>query len=134
MPKILLVEDSKFLRIATERSLARAGYTVTSAGDEALRVARESLPDLILLDMLIPKTTGPDVLKALKQDPLTCPIPVVIISALSQANAARLQLDGALAFFEKSSLDLDKGSEKLLAALVEVFEKISPPQGRGTTA
>src|ERR1022692_4934084 len=70
MTKILLVEDSKFLRLATERALARAGYETSSAvdGEEALRVAREKMPDLILLDMLLPKMSGPDVLKALKEE------------------------------------------------------------------
>ena len=72
MTKILLVEDSKFLRLATERALARTGYEVSSAadGDEALSMARTKLPDLILLDMLLPKTSGLDVLKSLKKDPL----------------------------------------------------------------
>jgi len=53
MTKILLVEDSKFLRLATERALARTGYDVSSAadGDQALTLARANLPDLILLDM-----------------------------------------------------------------------------------
>ena len=57
MIKILLVEDSKFLRMATERALTRAGYEMSSAidGEEALRLAREKMPDLILLDMLLPK-------------------------------------------------------------------------------
>lgn len=119
MTKILLVEDSKFLRLATERALARAGYEVSSAsdGEEALRVAREKLPDLILLDMLLPKMSGPDVLKALKQDASTRAIPVVVMTGMSQKNAARLQEDGAFGFLEKSALELDKGSEKLLAAV-----------------
>src|SRR5271165_7407982 len=117
MTKILLVEDSKFLRLATERALARAGYEMSSAtdGEEALRMAREKLPDLILLDMLLPKLSGPDVLKALKQEVSTRAIPVVVMTGLSQKNAARLQEDGAFGFLEKSALELDKGSEKLLA-------------------
>jgi CheY-like chemotaxis protein len=135
MLKILLVEDSKFLRIATERALARAGYSVISAADgqEALRLARQDHPDLILLDMLLPKMTGPEVLKALKEDPITGPIPDIVLSALSQKNASRLQGDGALAFFEKSSLELEKGSQKLLAALAEVLKKIPSTPGRATT-
>src|SRR5438552_1790752 len=66
--KILLVEDSKMLRLANERVLVRAGYEVTTAqdGEEALRVAEEMHPDLILLDMLLPKLSGPEVLRALK--------------------------------------------------------------------
>ncbi len=51
MTKILLVDDSKFLRLATERALARAGYEVSTAadGEQALAIAREKKPDVILL-------------------------------------------------------------------------------------
>lgn len=127
MTKILLVEDSKFLRLATERALARAGYEVSSAadGEEALHVARERMPDLILLDMLLPKLSGPEVLMALKKDDSTKGIPVVVMTGMSQKNAARLQGDGAFGFLEKSALELDKGSEKLLAAVQEILKKLS---------
>jgi CheY-like chemotaxis protein len=135
MTKILLVEDSKFLRLATERSLARVGYEMSSAadGEEALLMAREKLPDLILLDMLLPKMSGPEVLKALKKDPLTRAIPVVVMTGMSQKNAARLQGDGAAGFLEKSTLELDKGSEKLLEAVRQIVEKL-PQHARTTTA
>jgi CheY-like chemotaxis protein len=119
MIRILQVEDSKFLRLATERALARASYQMSNAvdGDEALRMAHEGLPDLILLDMLLPKMSGPDVLKALKQDPATKSIPLVAMTGMSEKNADRLRQDGAIAFLEKSALELDKGSGKLLTAL-----------------
>ncbi|MFZ0770163.1 MAG: response regulator [Candidatus Sulfotelmatobacter sp.] len=136
MIKILLVEDSKFLRLATERALARAGYDMSSAidGDEALRLAREKMPDLILLDMLLPKMSGPDVLKALKADPGTKAIPVVVMTGMSQKNAARLQHDGAVGFLEKSTLELDKGPGKLLTALREILGKLPAETERATTA
>lgn len=135
MIKILLVEDSKFLRLATERALSRAGYEMSSAtdGEEALRMAREKLPDLILLDMLLPKMSGPDVLKALKDDASTRAIPVVVMTGMSQKNAARLQEDGASGFLEKSALELDKGSEKLLSAVEETLKKLDNV-ARTTTA
>jgi CheY-like chemotaxis protein len=136
MTKILLVEDSKFLRLATERALARAGYEVSSAGDgeEGLRVAQAKIPDLILLDMLLPKMSGPDVLKALKKDDSTKDIPVVVITGMTQKNSARLQADGAAGFLEKSTLELDKGSEKLLTAVREIFDKLPGEQARKTSA
>jgi CheY-like chemotaxis protein len=111
--KILLVDDSKFLRLATERALARAGYAVITAadGEGALQMAREQQPDLILLDMLLPKMPGPEVLKALKKDPATAGIAVVVLTGLSEKNAARLRKDGACAFLEKSALGLDQGAE-----------------------
>src|ERR1700683_5041952 len=124
--KILLVEDSKFLRIATERALTRAGYAVSTAvdGEQALEFARERLPDLILLDMLLPKMSGPDVLKALKKDPVTAEIPVVVLSGLSQANSDRLLSDGACAFLTKADLALDQGAEPLLVALRKIVKEL----------
>jgi len=124
--KILLVEDSKFLRLAIERALFRAGYEVSTAvdGDQALEMARTHLPDLILLDMLLPKMTGPDVLRALKKDPTTEEIPVVVCTGLSQKNAERMQADGAFAFLEKSELGLEHGPDALLAALREIVKQI----------
>ncbi|MFZ0201020.1 MAG: response regulator [Candidatus Sulfotelmatobacter sp.] len=136
MIKILLVEDSKFLRLETERALARAGYQMSSAddGDEALRLAREKLPDLILLDLLLPKLSGLDVLKLLKKDPATRAIPIVILTAMSQMNAVRLEHDGAFGFLQKSDLELDKGPAKLLIALQEIFENLPSAKASTTTA
>jgi len=126
MTKILLVDDSKFLRLATERALTRAGYQVSTAidGEDALKIAREQNPDLILLDMLLPKMAGPDVLKALKNDPAMAGIAVVAFTSLSQKNAIRLEQDGACAFLDKAVLGLDKGSEALLVALAGIMRKL----------
>lgn len=123
MTKILLVDDSKFLRMATERALARAGYQVKTAedGPSVLETAKREHPDVILLDMLLPKMTGPEVLKALKKDPATASIAVVVFTALSKKNAERLRQDGACAFLEKSQLGLDKGSEAFLTALAGIL-------------
>ena len=124
--KLLLVEDSKFLRIDGERALSKAGYTVISAsdGEEALRLANEQHPDVILLDMLLRKLSGLNVLKALKLDPETSEIPVIIVSSLSQANAEKLVAEGAIAYFEKSALALDKNSDKLAATVERVLDQV----------
>jgi CheY-like chemotaxis protein len=126
MTKILLVDDSKFLRMATERALARAGYVVITASDgpKAIERAKSDKPGVILLDMLLPGMTGPDVLKALKKDSGTAGIPVVAFTGLSQKNAMRLHKDGACAFLEKSALELDKGCDTLLTALAEILRKL----------
>jgi len=126
MTKILLVHDSKFLRLAAQRALARAGYEVSTAtdGEKALPIAREKRPDVILPDMLLPKMTGPDVLKALKSDPATAGIAVVAFTGLSQKNASRLEHDGACAFLDKAELGLDKGSEARLVALARILQNL----------
>jgi two-component system alkaline phosphatase synthesis response regulator PhoP len=122
--KVLLVEDSKFLRVATERALSKAGYEVICAGDgdEALRLAREHTPGLVLLDIMLPKMSGPDVLKALKQDPVTAGIVVMMLTSLSQKNAKALEKDGAAGFFEKSDLMLGGGPSSLVAAVQTILK------------
>lgn len=124
--KILLVDDSKFLRLATERALVRAGYDVVTAGDgeAALEMARKESPHIILLDMLLPKMSGLDVLKALKNDPATAAIAVVAFTGMSQKNAERLQHDGAVAYLEKSELGLEQGCGRLLQSLKEIVTNL----------
>lgn len=126
MTKILLVDDSKFLRLAMERALARAGYETSTAadGEHALLLAVEKKPDVILLDMLLPGMTGPEVLRALKTNPATAEIAVVVLTGLSHKNAARLQQDGAVAFLEKSELGLEHGCEALLTALAAIVKTL----------
>jgi CheY-like chemotaxis protein len=123
--KVLLVEDSKFLKVATERALSSAGYEVISAGDGelALGLAREHLPALILLDIMLPKMSGPDVLRALKKDPVTAAIPVMMLTSLSQKNAKQLEKDGADSFFEKSDSMLGKGPDSLFAAVERLLKR-----------
>ena len=123
--KILLVEDSKFLRVSTDRVLAAAGYQVICAGDgeEALRMARQHSPALILLDIMLPKLTGPDVLKALKKDAATAGIPVMMLTSLSQKNAKALEKDGAAGFFEKSEAMLGSGANSLVNAIDKILNE-----------
>jgi CheY-like chemotaxis protein len=134
--KVLLVEDSKFLRMATERALSNAGYLVSTAsdGEEALRVAKDKLPDIILLDMMLPKISGPNVLKALKENPATMHIPVIVITSLSQKNEEKLLSEGAAAYFEKSALALDQNSTRLAdtveMVLARALERRASPPGQ----
>ena len=116
MKSILLVEDSRFLRLANERVLMKAGYNVVTAGDgeEALRIAYDMIPDLILLDVLLPTLGGVQVLQALRSNILTALIPVVVLSSLPQANELKLKKEGATAYFEKSQLDVGQNSESLI--------------------
>ena len=125
--KVLLVDDSKFLRMANEHALSKAGYQVSTAadGEEALRVANDKLPDIILLDMMLPKISGPEVLKALKANPATKDIPVIVLTSLSQKNEEKLLHEGAAAYFEKSTLGLDKNSNRLATAIETVLRQVN---------
>jgi DNA-binding response OmpR family regulator len=130
--KVLLIDDSRFLRVSNERALTRAGHQVTTAsdGEEGLRLAIDQRPDLIVLDMMLPKLSGPDVLHALRKSPATAAIPVMVLTSLPQANERRLITEGATAYFEKALLTLDQGSshfvdavEKMLSTAVNLREK-----------
>jgi CheY-like chemotaxis protein len=131
LKSILLVEDSRFLRRAIEQVLVRAGYKVLTAGDgeEALRIAYSRIPHLIVLDMLLPKLGGPEVLQALKGSALTAHIPVIVLSSLSQKNEAKLKQAGAVAYFEKSKLELDQHSESLLQIVKRTLDSIADRGG-----
>ncbi|MGB9236856.1 MAG: response regulator [Terriglobales bacterium] len=125
MTNLLVVDDSRFIRNAIKRILAEAGFGVVDVGDgeEALQLAHESKPDLIILDMLLPKMGGELLLRSLKHDPTTANIPVVVVSSLSQSNADKLKDEGALAYIEKSRLDLMAGGESLLRVVKAALRK-----------
>ncbi|MGA8154233.1 MAG: response regulator [Terriglobales bacterium] len=113
---LLLVEDGKYLRLAIKRVLTDACFIVAEAvdGEEALLLARKNQPDLIILDMLLPRLGGEQVLRALRQDPVTARIPVIVVSSLPECNAKKLKEDGATAYVEKSKLCLTGGGEILV--------------------
>jgi CheY-like chemotaxis protein len=107
--RVLLAEDDRFLRKAAETALKRHGFTVVPAvdGEEALRLARAEPPDLVLLDLIMPKMQGFEVLRALKADPGTAPIPVVILSNLGQDGDVKQAMEaGAAGYFVKANLSL----------------------------
>ncbi len=109
MARILLAEDDRFLRKAAEATLRQRGFTVVTAvdGEDALRLARTDVPDLILLDLIMPKLQGFEVLRALKQDPATAHIPVIVLSNLGQAQDVQQTMEGgAVAYFVKANLSL----------------------------
>jgi CheY-like chemotaxis protein len=122
-PTILFVDDSRMMRMANHRALSRAGYEVIEAEDGqcALSLAQEHLPQLIVLDMMLPKISGHDVLRALKGDARTNAIPVIVLTSLSQKNKERLAIDGAADFVEKSDELLRNDSALLVAAVQKVL-------------
>jgi CheY-like chemotaxis protein len=81
--RILIVDDNHSLVLATERVLQKDGFDVFTAYDglEGLEKARTEKPDLIILDIMMPKMDGYEVCHQLKSDPVTAPIPIIILSA-----------------------------------------------------
>ncbi len=118
--RVLLAEDDKFLRRAAEVELRRHGYVVLAAadGEEALRMATEQIPDIILLDLIMPKMQGFEVLKNLKEQESTAKIPVLIMSNLGQDQDVQQAMEGgAVGYLIKSNLslkDLSRNVEQVL--------------------
>ena len=83
---ILLVEDDEFLAELYATKLNLEGFEVSLAvdGEKGLKLAKEVAPDLILLDIILPKMDGFEVLKGLKSDPSLKKIPVILLTNLSQ--------------------------------------------------
>jgi len=118
-PTVLLVDDDVEMVDSLKGFLEKNGYAVLTAldGEAALRVVRECRPDLILLDLMLPKLGGHKVLKLLKSDAHLSDIPVVVITARSMdedlAVAARQQ---AQAFLVKP-IDLNTVLNQISASL-----------------
>ena len=107
--RVLLVEDDRFLRRACEISLRQRGFAVTTAadGEEALRNVRAEPPDLILLDLLMPKITGIEVLKTLRAEEATREIRVLILSNSSrEQDVEEIKTLGVSGYFVKADLSL----------------------------
>src|ERR1700742_1023466 len=83
MPKILVVDDEPDAIELIKFNLKAAGYEVVTAadGDEALKKARSLLPDLIVLDLMLPEVDGLEVCKILRRDPATAQIPILMLTA-----------------------------------------------------
>jgi DNA-binding response OmpR family regulator len=129
--RILLVEDSKPIRRANESALLKAGYEVICAedGESALELAREHHPELILLDMILPKMSGPEVLKELKADTATSGIPVVVLSSLTEKNRQKLMEAGAEEYLEKNTLMPVPGVNVLPKMLENIICRINRKRG-----
>jgi two-component system phosphate regulon response regulator PhoB len=82
-PKILVVDDEPDALELIAFNLKNAGLEVLTAenGDQALRLARSQLPDLILLDLMLPEVDGLEVCKILRRDPATSAIPIIMVTA-----------------------------------------------------
>jgi DNA-binding response OmpR family regulator len=86
MPRVLIIEDEPHIVLALEFLLRREGYETATAidGDEGLALVRHLRPDVVLLDVMMPKRNGYEVCRIIKSDPDLMSIPVIVVSAKGQ--------------------------------------------------
>ena len=101
--RILIVEDHPTMREAMRLVLEGEGFDIDEAsdGDQALASVQDGPPDLVLLDMSIPGTAGPDVLAAVKNDPTTAEVRVIVVTATGEEGRAAAMAGGADHYFTK---------------------------------
>lgn len=118
MKTILLVEDEPTLQKTLSLALTQEGYDVKSAldGEIGLRLARETKPDIILLDLILPKMDGFEVLDEIKKDETLKDIPVIVLTNLeSTPDIERALALGATNYLVKANYDLKDVVEKIKA-------------------
>ncbi|MEM7028263.1 MAG: response regulator [Chloroflexota bacterium] len=126
-PKILVAEDERDIRELIVFSLKLGNYDVTDVpnGEEAVRTALDLEPDLILLDVRMPRMTGYEACKALKQEEKTKDIPIVFLSAKGQEGEIQQGKDlGAEAYFLKPFAPDD-----LIKQVTDILHKYNKLQG-----
>jgi len=122
MKTILLIEDEQLLQKTLGDVLGNEGYKIINAldGEIGLRLAKEKKPDLILLDIILPKLNGFDVLKKLREDPETKWIPVIVLTNLEQTKDIEKALSlGASAYLVKNNYTMAEVIEKIKKSLKE---------------
>jgi len=116
MKTILFIEDEPTIQKAISRFLEKEGYQVKNAldGEIGLATAKKIKPDLILLDLILPKKDGFEVLKELKKDESTKNIPVITLTNLEESgNIEKVLSLGAAAYLIKANYKLEEIVEKI---------------------
>ena len=118
--KIIILEDDRILLKALNIELISNGFEVLSAADGAsgIKIIEKEKPDLVLLDLVMPKMHGFEVLKKLKNNKNTKNIPVIILSNLGQEEEIKKGMElGAFDYYKKASTDLNELSDKIKKSL-----------------
>lgn len=114
--KILIIEDDKFLRELIARKLLDEGFEIVEAvdGEEGIKMIKESGPDLVLLDLILPSIDGFEVLAQVKEDTSITPVPIIILSNLGQKEEVEKGLElGAVDYLIKAHFTPGEIVEKI---------------------
>lgn len=116
MSKILIIEDDDFLRSLAVTKLEKEGFVVSMAanGQDGLAAVQSVMPDLLILDLMLPIMSGFEVLEKMKSDEATKNIKVIVFSNLGEESDIKKCLDmGANDYLVKANFTLDELVEKI---------------------
>ena len=124
MARILIAEDEPDIRELVAFTLRFAGHevTTTSNGEEAVQQASQIIPDLILMDVRMPRMTGYDACRAMKADPALKDIPVVFLSAKGQDSEIQSGLDAGAEEYLLKPFAPDQLTQRVRAILVKIWK------------
>lgn len=121
MKKIVFIEDEPLLQKTAGETLRQEGFDVRSAldGEAGLALVKSFKPDLVLLDIVLPKKNGFEVLEEIKKDPDTKDIPVVVLTNLEgSADVEKVLESGAMTYMVKANYNL----EEIVARVKSILE------------
>jgi two-component system phosphate regulon response regulator PhoB len=127
---ILLIEDEAAIREMLCMALERAGYRVWQAGDgaEAERLLADGLPDLILLDWMLPGASGPEIARHLRRDEVTRKVPIIMLTARSEEEDCVRGLDSGVDDYITKPFS----PRELVARIRALLRRASPAEADGT--
>ena len=116
--KIMIVEDDRFLSFLMKARLEKEGFVVLQVfdGEEAIELLKQETPNLVILDLIMPKVTGFEVLKSISVTPQFANVPVVIVSNLAQdSDIEKAKELGAKEYFVKVKVSIDDLVQRIKA-------------------
>ena len=116
----MIIEDDRFLSSLIKARLEKEGFAILQAfdGEEAIRFLKQEKPALIILDLIMPKVTGFEVLEVISQNPERNQTPIVILTNLAQdSDVAKAKSLGATEYFVKVRVSIDDVIQKVKTIL-----------------
>lgn len=118
--KVMIIEDDRFLSSLIKARLEKDGFAIAQAfdGEEAIKLLKQVRPDVVVLDLIMPRVTGFEVLEAISINPELNRVPVVILSNLAQdSDIQKAKGLGAIEYFVKVRVSIDDLVNKIKSIL-----------------
>ena len=125
---ILAVDDESDILLIIKTALGSEGYRVLTASDgpEAIAVVKDEIPDLVILDMMMPEMTGFDVAKAMREDPRMLSVPIIMLTGNTDRAKIREALDQGFSYYVTKPFNFHDLTSKVKIALDDAASGAAP--------